>query len=158
MGRGEETKNVERGPCGDEYIIRLFPIGEYTITQSWDEFDPYIRQILVTTGLGSLRGRARMRTGGRDDETPERGGSSVPKFGDWDEKDPSSADGYTLVFNKVREEKQSGSGNAPIIANDAAHRNGSQRDGNEPSLVGIHNSIGWWAGFRLTLRNRPELV
>ncbi|OAY76684.1 RPM1-interacting protein 4, partial [Ananas comosus] len=71
---------------------------------------------------------------------PERGGSSVPKFGDWDEKDPSSADGYTHIFNKVRLEKQSGSGNAPNIANDAAHRNGSQRDGNEPSSC---SCFGW---------------
>jgi hypothetical protein len=28
----------------------------------------------------------------------------VPKFGDWD-SNPASADGYTHIFNKVREEK-----------------------------------------------------
>ncbi|OVA10443.1 Pathogenic type III effector avirulence factor Avr cleavage site [Macleaya cordata] len=32
---------------------------------------------------------------------------SVPRFGDWDENDPSSADGYAHIFNKVREEKRS---------------------------------------------------
>ncbi|CAH8373879.1 unnamed protein product [Eruca vesicaria subsp. sativa] len=29
----------------------------------------------------------------------------VPKFGDWDENNPASADGYTHIFNKVREER-----------------------------------------------------
>lgn len=32
-------------------------------------------------------------------------GIMVPKFGTWDESDPSSADGYSDIFNKVREEK-----------------------------------------------------
>ena len=35
-------------------------------------------------------------------------GAAVPKFGDWDENNPSSADGYTHIFNKVREERQTG--------------------------------------------------
>uniref|UniRef100_A0A453MI16 RIN4 pathogenic type III effector avirulence factor Avr cleavage site domain-containing protein n=3 Tax=Triticinae TaxID=1648030 RepID=A0A453MI16_AEGTS len=52
-------------------------------------------------------GRSKMRPTGRGDETPERG-SAVPKFGDWDEKDPSTGEGFTDIFEKVREEKQSG--------------------------------------------------
>ncbi|CAD6207646.1 unnamed protein product [Miscanthus lutarioriparius] len=60
-------------------------------------------------------GRSKMRPSGRGDETPERG-SAVPKFGEWDEKDPSTGEGFTDIFNKVREEKQSG--NAPVITSD----------------------------------------
>lgn len=37
--------------------------------------------------------------------------AAVPKFGEWDESDPTSADGFTHVFNKVREEKMNGTGN-----------------------------------------------
>ncbi|XP_059296463.1 RPM1-interacting protein 4 [Lycium ferocissimum] len=37
-------------------------------------------------------------------ETPDRG-AAVPRFGEWDENDPQSADNYTHIFNKVREEK-----------------------------------------------------
>ncbi|KAM0928554.1 hypothetical protein ACQ4PT_002548 [Festuca glaucescens] len=55
-------------------------------------------------------GRSKMRPSGRGDETPERG-SAVPKFGDWDEKDPSTGEGFTDIFEKVREEKQSGMDN-----------------------------------------------
>lgn len=40
-------------------------------------------------------------------------GSTLPKFGEWDENNPASADGYTEVFNKVREEKNGGQTNGP---------------------------------------------
>lgn len=30
----------------------------------------------------------------------------MPKFGDWDERNPSSADGFTGIFNNVRQERQ----------------------------------------------------
>uniref|UniRef100_A0A2P2JLL8 RPM1-interacting protein 4 n=1 Tax=Rhizophora mucronata TaxID=61149 RepID=A0A2P2JLL8_RHIMU len=50
-------------------------------------------------------GRSRLRP--RGDESPDKG-AAVPKFGDWDESNPASADGYTHIFNKVREERQAG--------------------------------------------------
>ncbi|CAN1767496.1 RPM1-interacting protein 4 [Linum perenne] len=43
------------------------------------------------------------RVSGRPDQS-----SAVPKFGDWDENNPASADGYTHIFNKVREERLGG--------------------------------------------------
>lgn len=49
---------------------------------------------------------------------PDRG-SAVPKFGEWDEKDPSTGEGFTDIFEKVREEKQSGTGNAPVMTSEA---------------------------------------
>ncbi|XP_020082927.1 RPM1-interacting protein 4-like isoform X2 [Ananas comosus] len=35
----------------------------------------------------------------------------LPKFGEWDVNDPASADGFTVIFNKARDEKKTG-GNA----------------------------------------------
>ncbi|KAH7576376.1 hypothetical protein JRO89_XS01G0047700 [Xanthoceras sorbifolium] len=52
-------------------------------------------------------GRSRLRPNTRGDESPDRG-AAVPKFGEWDENNPASADGYTHIFNKVREERNSG--------------------------------------------------
>ncbi|KAH9649754.1 RPM1-interacting protein 4 [Citrus sinensis] len=40
----------------------------------------------------------------------------VPEFGDWDEPDPTSADGYTYIFNQVREERLKGTGNVAAAA------------------------------------------
>lgn len=37
-------------------------------------------------------------------------GTAVPVFGDWDDSDPASAEGYSHIFNKVREEKHGGGG------------------------------------------------
>lgn len=35
-------------------------------------------------------------------------GQPLPKFGDWDVNDPSSAEGFTVIFNKARNEKKTG--------------------------------------------------
>lgn len=45
-------------------------------------------------------------------------GAAVPKFGDWDVNNPSSADGFTHIFNKVREERQGGPGQVPGTPNE----------------------------------------
>ena len=34
----------------------------------------------------------------------------MPKFGEWDVNDPASADGFTVIFNKARDEKKAGNG------------------------------------------------
>nr|XP_033517534.1 RPM1-interacting protein 4-like isoform X2 [Nicotiana tomentosiformis] len=41
--------------------------------------------------------------------------ASVPKFGAWDEKDPKSGEGFTVIFNKVKEEKQIAAAKFPIV-------------------------------------------
>ncbi|KAK9051793.1 hypothetical protein SSX86_028421 [Deinandra increscens subsp. villosa] len=41
--------------------------------------------------------------------------ASVPMFGAWDEKDPKSADGFTVIFQKVKEEKHIAATNFPPI-------------------------------------------
>lgn len=40
------------------------------------------------------------------------GGAAVPKFGEWNVNDPASGDGYTDVFNRIKEERQRGPGTA----------------------------------------------
>ncbi|KAF5784751.1 putative RPM1-interacting protein 4/NOI4 [Helianthus annuus] len=52
-------------------------------------------------------GRSRMKPT-RGDDSPDRG-AAVPRFGEWDENNPSSGDNYTHIFNKVREERVTGS-------------------------------------------------
>ncbi|CAI0374113.1 unnamed protein product, partial [Linum tenue] len=36
------------------------------------------------------------------------GGRPLPKFGEWDVNDPASAEGFTVIFNKARDEKKTG--------------------------------------------------
>ncbi|KAK3148769.1 hypothetical protein QOZ80_3AG0208400 [Eleusine coracana subsp. coracana] len=85
-------------------------------------------------------GRSKMRPSGRGDETPDRG-SAVPKFGEWDEKDPSTGEGFTDIFEKVREEKQSGSSNAPVVNSHAGHNRSNQSRKYESSGC---SCFGWF--------------
>ncbi|KAL8239157.1 hypothetical protein R6Q59_015724 [Mikania micrantha] len=43
----------------------------------------------------------------------EENGRPLPKFGDWDVNDPASAEGFTVIFNKARDEKKTGKTDSP---------------------------------------------
>ncbi|KAJ4968892.1 hypothetical protein NE237_015593 [Protea cynaroides] len=79
----------------------------------------------------STPGRSRLKPATRADETLEKG-AAVPKFGDWDENNPSSADGYTHIFNQVREERQGGSAKVPVMPTESSH-NGYAKNKNDDS-------------------------
>ncbi|KAA8543506.1 hypothetical protein F0562_020999 [Nyssa sinensis] len=57
--------------------------------------------------LDLTRGTNRTRSITRGDESPVIV-AAVPKFGEWDENNPASADGYTHIFNQVRVERHAG--------------------------------------------------
>ena len=44
-------------------------------------------------------------------------GRPLPKFGEWDVNDPSSAEGFTVIFNKARNEKKTGGSKVGSPAN-----------------------------------------
>ncbi|KAI3706214.1 hypothetical protein L6452_23808 [Arctium lappa] len=68
----------------------------------------------------STPGRSRLRQVTLGDETPDDS-TAVPVFGDWDDNDPASAEGYSHIFNKVREEKHGGGGKSPRITSDDSY-------------------------------------
>ncbi|KAH7865577.1 hypothetical protein Vadar_008530 [Vaccinium darrowii] len=49
-------------------------------------------------------------------------GRPLPKFGEWDVNNPSSADGFTVIFNKARDEKRT-AGTAGSIASQQRNDN-----------------------------------
>ncbi|GJY32786.1 pathogenic type III effector avirulence factor Avr cleavage site-containing protein [Tanacetum coccineum] len=66
----------------------------------------------------STPGRSRLRQVNLGDESPD-GSTAVPVFGDWDDANPASAEGYSHIFNKVREEKHGGGKSPRITSNDS---------------------------------------
>lgn len=40
-------------------------------------------------------------------------GRPLPKFGEWDVNNPASADGFTVIFAKARDDKKASSNTAP---------------------------------------------
>ncbi|KAG6582482.1 RPM1-interacting protein 4, partial [Cucurbita argyrosperma subsp. sororia] len=64
----------------------------------------------------STPGRSRQRSVPRGNESPDRS-ATVPKFGDWDESDPTSSENYSGIFTRVREERQSEDGSLRVGTN-----------------------------------------
>lgn len=62
---------------------------------------------------------------------PEKG-AAVPKFGEWDENDPASADGFTHIFNKVREEK---AGKVPGTPSQSSYPDARKQAANDTAKV-----------------------
>ncbi|RDX84198.1 RPM1-interacting protein 4, partial [Mucuna pruriens] len=43
----------------------------------------------------------------------DENGRPLPKFGEWDVNNPASADGFTVIFNKARDEKKTNAAPTP---------------------------------------------
>ncbi|KAH1089069.1 hypothetical protein J1N35_016326 [Gossypium stocksii] len=48
-------------------------------------------------------------------------GRALPKFGEWDVNNPAAAEGFTVIFNKARDEKKT-KGSAPNIMPSASSK------------------------------------
>ncbi|XP_022758709.1 RPM1-interacting protein 4-like isoform X2 [Durio zibethinus] len=105
VSSGEATKRPTRPSIGSENSIDKSPLHHRArITGSGSMASPAWEGKTSYDSSHGTPGRSRLRPSTRGDESPEKG-AAVPKFGDWDENNPASADGYTHIFNKVREER-----------------------------------------------------
>ncbi|WVZ25577.1 hypothetical protein V8G54_004121 [Vigna mungo] len=55
----------------------------------------------------------------------EQEGRPLPKFGEWDVNDPASAEGFTVIFNKARDDKKTGAGSVRV---QSQRRNNSRKE------------------------------
>lgn len=62
----------------------------------------------------------------------ENNGRPLPKFGEWDVNDPASAEGFTVIFNKARDEKKTGGGGSGRV-NSQRLRSNSRKDDDKSS-------------------------
>ncbi|KAL6217751.1 hypothetical protein ACLB2K_010968 [Fragaria x ananassa] len=96
---GETHQRTARQSAGSEQSIERSPLHRQARASGRDspswEGKPSYESSHGTPGRSRLKPR---------DESPDKG-AAVPKFGEWDENNPASADGFTHIFNKVREEK-----------------------------------------------------
>ncbi|KAL5700076.1 hypothetical protein ACHQM5_025574 [Ranunculus cassubicifolius] len=63
--------------------------------------------------------------------------ASVPKFGAWDETDPRSGEGFTIIFNKVKQEKQNGATRFPTAVPELSVYPNGQKHETSPSKAKI---------------------
>ncbi|KAA8543503.1 hypothetical protein F0562_021002 [Nyssa sinensis] len=108
-GRGSNSGHPTRQSAGSERSIEQSPLhphyqakvtGKGGGSPSWEGTHSY-------ESSHGTPGRSRLKPVTRGDESPVKG-AAVPKFGEWDENNPASADGYTHIFNQVREERRPG--------------------------------------------------
>ncbi|KAF8031473.1 hypothetical protein BT93_D0629 [Corymbia citriodora subsp. variegata] len=68
-----------------------------------------------SSSAASVPKQARQRSGSQPSDDSHRRVPSIPKFGAWDETDPRSGEGFTVIFNKVKEEKDNASSKFPVM-------------------------------------------
>ncbi|XP_074573279.1 RPM1-interacting protein 4-like [Curcuma longa] len=91
-GSGSSNYRVNRSPVRPSYKTNNH---ELSFSEGWSS----------SSNLFASKSPGRLRMTSIEDDTKIKKGSALPKFGDWDERDPSSADGFTDIFNNVRKER-----------------------------------------------------
>lgn len=64
----------------------------------------------------------------------------LPKFGEWDVNDPASAEGFTVIFNKARNEKKTGGKPDSPAKDSSTYKPGATTTLGKPQTVSNHPS------------------
>ncbi|KAL9671232.1 hypothetical protein QQ045_008798 [Rhodiola kirilowii] len=125
-----EDHDLKQGNVGNKRPPTRTSVGsEHSIDRS--PLHPHYQAKITGRGSGSpswegkgatahgTPGRSRLKN--RDDDLDR--GAAVPKFGEWDEDNPASADGFTHIFNQVREERHTGTPNITTENHDYGRSN-----------------------------------
>nr|GMD72361.1 RPM1-interacting protein 4-like isoform X1 [Ipomoea batatas] len=123
----QSDRSLEVSPLHPHSHARLGGKGSGVSSPSWE------RKGSSEGGRGiapSTPARSRLRPVAKVDDTPDNS-PAVPKFGDWDDNDPASAEQFTQVFDRVRDDKLSGAGKVPALPTDASYSNSERQYRNE---------------------------
>lgn len=126
---GETHKRPVRQSAGSEYSIERSPLHYQARLAGRNSAAPsptWEGKVSSDSSHGTP-GRSRLKPNARGDESLDKG-AAVPKFGEWDESNPSSADGYTHIFNKVREERRVGDGGVSGMATEQSYNKVQNND------------------------------
>ncbi|CAN0927242.1 Protein NOI4 [Linum grandiflorum] len=66
-------------------------------------------------------------------------GRPLPKFGEWDVNDPASAEGFSVIFNKARNDKKSAAANP----DSPATRRNATKNKRQSATLGKPHSKKW---------------
>ncbi|XP_019184116.1 PREDICTED: RPM1-interacting protein 4-like isoform X2 [Ipomoea nil] len=119
----QSDRSLEVSPLHPHSHARLGGKGSGVSSPSWE------RKGSSEGGRGiapSTPARSRLRPVAKVDDTPDNS-PVVPKFGDWDDNDPASAEQFTQVFDRVRDDKLSGAGKVPALPGDASYSNSERQ-------------------------------
>jgi RPM1-interacting protein 4 len=98
--------NPERSPAHHQ-ANRMREAGRGAASPAWDRRGRHPSGGDEGSVLGAGTPKTRLRPQGGREELPAKGGA-LPKFGAWDVKDPNAGDGFTMIFQKLSNEKKEG--------------------------------------------------
>ncbi|KAL7190283.1 hypothetical protein ACSBR2_022542 [Camellia fascicularis] len=78
-------------------------------------------------------------------------GRPLPKFGEWDVNNPASADGFTVIFAKARDDKKT-NGNAANGAQSA------QKNDNNPPRPDLNSQLQFFGAMFVSRSRKDEVV
>ncbi|KAL3517819.1 hypothetical protein ACH5RR_020408 [Cinchona calisaya] len=104
--RGSHSTRPTRQSAGSEHSFEQSPIHSHDKAKVSERggTSPALDGKNLYDSSNGTHGKSRMKPVTRVDESPDRS-VAVPRFGEWDDKNPQSADNYTDIFNKVRKER-----------------------------------------------------
>ncbi|XP_024977913.1 RPM1-interacting protein 4-like isoform X1 [Cynara cardunculus var. scolymus] len=120
-------QSIDNSPMHPHPQARVGNRGSAGSSPMWD------RKVSSESSHGaasSTPGRSRLKQVTRGEETVDDG-PAIPKFGDWDDNDPTAGEGYTQLFNKAREDRHNGGAKSPMITIENANFYGQNRHGND---------------------------
>ncbi|KAE8681725.1 transaldolase-like [Hibiscus syriacus] len=185
VSSGEVTKRPARSSIGSENSLEKSPLHHQArVTGRGSMPSPAWEGKTSYDSSHGTPGRSRLRPSARGDESvshsssfhfitihdmnlekeciadlPPDKSAAVPKFGDWDESNPASADGYTHIFNKVREERNNGGrvggmGGDQSPYNNARNRRPSNSGGAKVCMLLCYAMDGYF----YIIRNRERVL
>ncbi|XP_010326284.1 RPM1-interacting protein 4 isoform X1 [Solanum lycopersicum] len=125
-GRGSNSGRTGRQSIGSEHSFDKSPLhphyqakvsnaGRGVASPAWEGKNNSYDSSHGTPGRSKVK----------QDKQSDRG-AAVPRFGEWDENDPQSADNYTHIFNKFREEKQGNPSGTPSRTSNNTQKHNSE--------------------------------
>ncbi|PIN21961.1 hypothetical protein CDL12_05337 [Handroanthus impetiginosus] len=128
LSAGDTPRRVARQSGGSDHSIERSPLHQHSharvgVKSSGVSSPSWERKATSEGSHGhapTTPGRSRLRSVTRGESMPDDS-PAVPRFGEWDETDPAAAEGYTQIFNKVREEKHSETGKVPTVPTETSY-------------------------------------
>ncbi|KAL1565735.1 RPM1-interacting protein 4-like [Salvia divinorum] len=136
-GRGQRAARPARASAGSEQIFDRSPLHQAKVAGGRGSGSPAWDGKSHDNSSHGTPGRSKLRPTSRGDESPDNG-AAVPRFGEWDENDPQAAENFTHIFNKVREERNTGAGNVSGTPRHSSY--GTPRIQDQPKK----RCCAWW--------------
>ncbi|CAN1295378.1 RPM1-interacting protein 4 [Linum perenne] len=91
------------------HLLLRFPVSRNPLPEDCSMLERFEKRRKDRERLKQEKRKKKKEKRNNNNSRSNSDGKSLPRFGEWDESDPSAADGYSAIFDIVRKEKNSSS-------------------------------------------------